>query len=277
VGFDSRALKIYIDGNCWKNPGGPGGTAARVEFPLDWDRADELVDYRGFFDTNNQRMELRACIFAHEWVLENAEDLGIGRVQIFTDSMYVYEGYRWMIGWSQRDYCSSDGRPIKNDPLWRDLMRLRKKLRILVDVYWVQGKSTPATKQVDKDAKAAGLSPAHVDHGFKTGKIGRSKNAVKKGARLYPAAGQVTIFRVYQSVAARRGIELFKVQEFDEGRKDFFNKFDVYVDAAIGCELHRQHCYCVRMNDVPRYPGILEIIEEVDEDAICGVGLVSAP
>ena len=244
---------------------------------MDWDRPDELVDYRGFFETNNQRMELRACIFAHEWVLENAANLGIGRVQIFTDSMYVYDGYRWMIGWSQRDYCSSDGRPIKNDPLWRDLMRVRKKLRVLVEVYWIQGKSTPATRQVDKDTKAAGLRPAYVDHGFKTGKIGRSKNTVKKGAQLYPAAGQVTVFRVYYSVTAKRGIELFKVQEFDQGRKDFFDKFNVYADAAIGCELHRQHCYRVQMNDVPRYPKILEIIEEVDEDAISGVGTVTAP
>jgi len=276
VGFDSRAFKVYIDGNCWKNPGGPGGTAARVEFPLDWDRPDELVDYRGFFETNNQRMELRACIFAHEWVFENAEVLRIHRVQIFTDSMYVYKGYGWMTEWSKRHYCSSEGRPIKNDPLWRDLMRLRKKLRIPVEVKWVQGKSTPATKQVDKDVKAAGLTPSHVDYGFRTGKIGRSKNAVKRGAQLYPAAGQVTILRVYHSVMARRGIELFKVQEFDEGRKDFFDKFDVYVDAAIGCELHRQHCYRVRMNDAPRYPKILEIIEEVDEEAICGVGSVSA-
>jgi ribonuclease HI len=278
VGFDPRALRIYIDGNCWKNPGGPGGTAARVVYPMDWDRPDELVDYRGFFETNNQRMELRACIFAHEWALESADDLGVQRFQVFTDSKYVYDGYSWMLGWSRRDYCSSDGRPIKNDPLWRDLMRLRKKLapRVRIEVCLVAGKSSPIAKQIDKDAKAAGLSPANIDHGFKSGKIGRSKNKVKKATRLYPAAGQVTIIRPYQSVMARKGLELFKIQEFDEVRKDFFEKFEVYAVSTIGCDLHRQHVYRVRMNDLPRFPQVVEIFEElVEADIVAAVVTVS--
>jgi len=134
--FDARALHIYIDGNCWKNLGGPGGTAAPVVYPLDWDRPDELVDYQGFLETNNQRMELRTCIFAHEWALEAAEELGVQRFQVYTDSKHVYDGYSWMLGWSRRDYYSLSGRPIKNDPLWRDLMRLRKKLapRVRIEV-----------------------------------------------------------------------------------------------------------------------------------------------
>jgi aquaporin Z len=34
VSFDLRALKIYIDGSCRKNPGGAGGFAARIEYPF---------------------------------------------------------------------------------------------------------------------------------------------------------------------------------------------------------------------------------------------------
>ena len=277
MSLDFRALKIHIDGNCWDNPGGNGGFAARVEYPMDWDRPDESLDWYGFFETTNQRMELLACIFAHKWALEDVKDIGVQRVQILTDSMYVYQGYGWMIGWSQNDYCNSDGRPIKNDDLWRDLMRLRKKLRIRVEVYWVKGKKGPIAKQVDKDAKAAGLNPSHVDRGFKTGKVGRSKNNVGQSAQLYPAAGQVTIVRVYNSKTARKGIELFQVQEFDETRKDFFDKFDVYVDAVIGVELHRHHCYRVRMNDLPRFPQILEILEEVGESSIVIANVETVP
>jgi ribonuclease HI len=67
VAFDPHAVKIYVDGNCWDNPGGNGGFAVRVEYGSNSDREDRLVEYRGYFETNNNRMELRACIFAHEW------------------------------------------------------------------------------------------------------------------------------------------------------------------------------------------------------------------
>ena len=53
---------------------------------------------------------------------------------------------------------------------------------------WMLHESSPITKQIDKDAKTAGLSPANVDRGFKSGKVGRSRNGVKKAARVYPAA-----------------------------------------------------------------------------------------
>lgn len=265
MAFDPRALQLYIDGNCWDNPGGPGGTAVRVVYPMDWDRPDELVDYRGFIETNNQRMELRACIFAHEWVLESAANLRVQRVQIFTDSKYVYDGYSWMIGWSQRDYCSAYGRPIKSESLWRDLMRLRKKMRIRVEVCLVQGKSSSITKQIDRDAKTAGLSPIFVDRGFQKGKIGRPKNNSKRAAKPFPAGGQTIVIRPYKSDMARRDIQLFKFELWNDREGMFFDKFEAYTSNEIGNELHRQKVFRVRMNDIPRFPQILEILAKFTE------------
>jgi len=34
--FGLRALKIYIDDSCRKNPDGPGSFAARIEYPFEW-------------------------------------------------------------------------------------------------------------------------------------------------------------------------------------------------------------------------------------------------
>jgi ribonuclease HI len=270
VSFDPHSLKIYVDGNCWKNPGGQGGFAARVEYPFDWNREDESVDYRGFFETNNNRMELRACIFAHEWAFDNIDELAVQRIQVFTDSTYVSDGYGWVLRWSQSDYCNSDGRPIKNDDLWKDLMRLRRKLapRIRVEVKLIPGKSTPATKLVDKEAKAAGLAPTETDWGFPKGKIGRSKNKTGKAASLYPAAGQELIVRIYHSGMARRGLQVFKFQVYDDVRKDFFDKFEAYADSSVGDQLHRQNVYRVRMNAVPRFPKILEILAQLQESEL---------
>lgn len=115
-----------------------------------------------------------------------------------------------------------------------------------IEVRLIEGKSNEVTKWVDQKAKAAGRIPTHVDWGFTTGKIGRS-------------------IRIYHSAVARRDIQVFKFQEYDEAKRDFFEKFEAYSEASVGNELHRMHVYRVRMNDLPRYPKILEILEELKE------------
>lgn len=265
--FDLRALKIYIDGSCRKNPGGAGGFAARIEYPFGWDLPDELIDYTGYFETNNNRMELCACVFAHEWILEQGEDVGVQHVQIVTDSKYVFENYPRAAGWSTNGWRNAHGRPLENVDLWKDLLRLRRKLgfRIRVEVKLIAGKSIPITKMVDRDAKAAAALPSRVDRGFRSGKIGRAKSNTGKAAKLFPAAGQEITIRVYQTMTIRREEQKVKFQLYSEQEKDFIEKFVAYADAALGNELHRQHAYIIRMNDVAEYPRILEIVGEVKE------------
>jgi ribonuclease HI len=268
VSFDPHATKIYCDGNCWENPGGAGGFAVRVEYGCNSNLATKIVEYRGFFETNNQRMELRGCIFAHEWAYENLIDMG-GRVLVLTDSEYVYNSYSWAIGWSQNDYCNLDGRPIKNEGLMRELMTVRRKLskRVRVEMRLIPRRSDEGAKEVDRTAKEAGRKPAHVDWGFRKGKIGRPKNNSKGAARRYPAAGQTILIRPYKSDMARKNIQVFKFEVWDELKQMFFDKFEAYCSCEIGNELHRMRVYKIRMNDVPGYPQIIEIIESWSNEA----------
>ena len=263
--FDPHAVKIHIDGNCWENPGGAGGFAVRVDWGCDIDRESGIVEYLGFFETTNQRMELRACIAAHKWAYEHIDELRGRRVMIVTDSMYVYESYSWVIAWAQNDYRSSAGRPIKNEELWKELMTLRRKLGrcVRLDIRLIARRSDEGAKEVDRVAKTAGEMPARVDWGFRSGKVGRSRNNTKKAAKLYPAAGEEVVILIYNSVIARKDVQLFKFQVFDASRGDFFDKFEAYAGPEIGNNLHRGNVYRVRMNDVPRYPQILEIVEEL--------------
>jgi hypothetical protein len=172
-----------------------------------------------------------------------------------------------VLGWSQNDYCNSEGRPIKNEDLWKDLMTLRRKLArsVRMEVKLIPRRSDESAKEVDRLAKAAGKMPSHVDRGFPKGKIGRPKNNSKGAARLYPAAGQTLVIRPYKSDIARRDIQLFKFEVWDEAKGMFFDKFEAYADSAIGNELHRQNIYQIRMNDVPRFPQILEILATLKE------------
>lgn len=270
MSFDLRALKIYIDGSCRRNPGGVGGFAARIEYPFEWNRPDELVDYVGYFETNNNRMELRACVFAHEWIFEQGENLAVQHIQIVTDSKYVFENYHRAPRWSTTRWRNVHGRPLENVDLWKDLLRVRRKLgfRVRIDLKLIAGKSTPITKSVDRDAKAASTLPTETDRGFRSGKIGRSKNNTGKAAKLFPAAGREITIRVYQTTTIRRGEQKIKFQLFSAGANDFVDKFVAYADAALGNDLHRQHVYAVRMNDVPDYPRILEIVGEGKESAV---------
>ncbi len=263
--FDPHALKIYVDGSCAKNPGGPGAFALWLEFPFDWNRADEPLDYVGYFETNSNRMELNACIFAHQWVFEQGEGLGVQRVQVVTDSKYVFDNYNRAVAWSQNTWRNRYERPLDNKDLWKELLSIRRKLRVRVEVEWTKGKRSEILKAVDRSAKNAAALPSCVDRGFRSGKIGRSKNNVKGAARLFPARGQEAIIRIYHSVGVRPGEHKVKFQLYSEQKKDFFDKFMAYVDAGIGTDLHRQHVYLVRMNSITQYPQIEEILGELKE------------
>jgi hypothetical protein len=118
---------------------------------------------------------------------------------------------------------------------------------------------------VDRDAKAASLLPSEVDRGFQAGNVGWSKNNTGAASRMFPAAGDELVIRVYGTRVVRRDEQRVKFQTFCEDTQDFFDKYHAYCDAPIGNALHRQHVYRVRMNDVPQYPRIEEIIEELQE------------
>jgi ribonuclease HI len=263
MSFDPHALKIYIDGSCLRNPGGSGGFAVWVEYPFEWDRADEPLDHCGYFETNTNRMELKACLFAHHWIVSHGYGIGVERVQIITDSLYVSENYRRAVTWSQNGWRTLYGRPVENKDLWKELLCTRRKLRVRVEVVWMKGKTSEILKAVDRSAKNAARIPSRPDLGFRTGKIGRPKSSVKQAARLFPAAGQEAIIRVYYSVAVRPRENKVKFELYSEEKNGFFEKFVAYANMEIGGGLHRHHAYRVRMNSVSQYPQIEEILAEV--------------
>jgi ribonuclease HI len=265
VSFDPHALKIYVDGSCTKNPGGSGGFAAWIEFPFDWNRDDELLDLIGYFETNSIRMELRAAIFAHKWVRDVGVELGVQRFQVVTDSKYVFENYNRAIAWSQSGWRTRHDRPIDNKDLWKEMLSIRRSLRVRVDVQWTKGKRSPILKAVDRSSKEASATPVRSDRGFRAGKIGRSRNSSGQTAKMFPAAGQPLVIRVYQTVPVRRQEQKVKFQTYSEQKKDFFDKFSVYAHAELANNLHRHHVYLVQMNDVPQYPRIEEILAELEE------------
>lgn len=70
-------------------------------------------------DTTNSRMELQAAVFGLESVPAGA------KAALITDAAYVAEGLaRWRVGWEARNWRRSGGGPVRNQDLWRQLIRL---------------------------------------------------------------------------------------------------------------------------------------------------------
>lgn len=129
-----RRVRIWTDGCCLVNPGGPGGWAFVVESggPTIHEASG------GEPSTTNNRMEMLAVIEALRWMPAS------GRFEIVSDSTYVVKGAsQWMRGWKRRGWRKKGlgGALIKNADLWQTLDALVHGLpaAVQVDFRWVKG------------------------------------------------------------------------------------------------------------------------------------------
>lgn len=125
---DLKGTVVFTDGSCLGNPG-PGGYG--VVILVDGKEADELSG--GYRRTTNNRMEMMAVIKALAF-LQSAK----GEIRLFSDSSYLVNGLTkgWVKGWQKRDWHKSDGQPVANVDLWKQLVTL---VDSRVKVAWVKG------------------------------------------------------------------------------------------------------------------------------------------
>ena len=159
-----------------------------------------------------------------------------------------------------------------NADLWKDLLRLRRKIggRPRVEMVQIPRRSSKIAQEVDNDAKAAARFPTCVDSGFKPGKVGRTRNSNRKAARPFPASGQELIILVYKTQVARRGMQIVRFQTYSAEKRAFFDKFWAEAGNEIGNSLHRGNAFLVRMNDSADCPRVLEIIATVEKADLTG-------
>jgi ribonuclease HI len=150
--LDPRAICIYTDGSCYKNPGGDSGCAAIVHFPEHLNLCDaQIVDF-GCDESSINRMELMACVEALKWVCDSAPWRDVTRVLAVTDSLYVSENVMRAQGWKKMGWRNVHGEWKFNSDLWDRLLKLRAKtarLGLRVDLVWQKGKRTELGKKAD--------------------------------------------------------------------------------------------------------------------------------
>ena len=126
---ERQQFQIWTDGACRGNPG-PGGWGYISRSAS----GDESAQCDAEQQTTNNRMELMA-------VIEALRSLpGSSQVQLFSDSQYVIKGMKeWIVGWQRRGWRKSDGKPVVNDDLWKQLIEIAALHEIQWE--WVRGHS----------------------------------------------------------------------------------------------------------------------------------------
>lgn len=142
-GFMKKVI-IYTDGACSGNPG-PGGWAALLMYG---EHSMELSGYEAH--TTNNRMELMAPIRALSKLNMPCE------VELYSDSSYLINAFTqgWLVNWQRRNWVKSDKKPVENQDLWQELL----KLSAIHSVKWIKVRGhadNPMNNRCDELARAA--------------------------------------------------------------------------------------------------------------------------
>ena len=130
-------VDIWTDGACKGNPG-PGGWGALLR-----SGHTEKTLHGGELQTTNNRMEMMAVLEALRALKRPC------RIDLHVDSQYVMKGINeWIHGWRRRNWRKSDGKPVLNEDLWRQLDT--EVSRHTVAWHWVKGHAgDPGNERAD--------------------------------------------------------------------------------------------------------------------------------
>ena len=136
-------VHIYTDGACKGNPG-PGGWGAILHYN---GNMKEINGYES--NTTNNIMELTAVIKAINSLNRPCT------IIITTDSTYVKNGItKWIHKWKNKNWITSQKKPVKNKKLWQELDEAIKQHEITWE--WVKGHSGhPQNEKADALANEA--------------------------------------------------------------------------------------------------------------------------
>ncbi|MGU4363209.1 ribonuclease HI, partial [Escherichia coli] len=148
-----KTVKIFSDGSCLKNPGGPGGYGIVLQY-----RGEEREFSDGFHSTTNNRMEMMGALIGLERLKYPCN------VILYSDSQYLKNGMtQWMKWWKRNGWMTSDKKPVKNVDLWKRLDEAASRHNVRWK--WVKGHAGHRENEIcDRLAKIAAFSAADTPH-----------------------------------------------------------------------------------------------------------------
>lgn len=128
-------IRIYTDGSCLSNPGGPGGFGAVVLLP---DGREIRLSGREDSTTNN-RMELMAALSALDYLGKEKLAEGILEITVFTDSRYLRDIFEkgWIYRWTKNGWKTAEDKDVQNKDLLEILDWLVSSMPVRFT--WIRG------------------------------------------------------------------------------------------------------------------------------------------
>lgn len=265
-----NTVVIYTDGSqkpkprrggigivlCWTND--DGNEEERWESPL---------GYRG---VTIPQMELKAVIEGLKLLFKKPPIVPprlYRKVRVFCDANYVVENYgRAKFQWSQNKWRNRDGAPIENGDLWRELLKIEKKLGMRVEILKVEAHSSNRHNQkADQLAKAS--AEMAQEPPLVPGRVRRKRSSKRLRKGTVPFEGQEITIHVHKGELMRpQGINQFEFSVRSPG--PLFEEVGL-ATARPEIYIREGHTYRVRLNEDEGNPEIVEVLLEVvegDED-----------
>lgn len=258
-----NALNIYADGSSYSQPRRGGIGIRYVTIDEAGNEVAQNAELAGHEGATNNEMELLACIKALEGATDHPSYHAVGRVYVFTDSMYVKSNVnRAKFEWPKLRWRNRDGRPIENAELWKDLVRILRRISKRVEFEWVKGHAKDAhNKAVDKLAKQS--AKGVLKKPLKVVSVRRKTSALSLERGSVPMKGQTISIRIITDTYMRVQ-RLYKYKyEVLAGAAVCSGKIDLIFHESEMC-LRAGHHYEVRVNREAKNPRIVEVLHELD-------------
>lgn len=258
---------IYTDGSQKPNPR-RGGIGIVLCWTNDEGHEDEHWDsppgYRG---VTIPQMELKAVIEGLKLLLKMPPIVPphlYRKVRVYCDANYVVENHdRAKFQWSQNKWRNRDDKPIENGDLWRELIKVEKKLGMRVEIWKVEAHSTNRHNQkADQLAKASAEMP--LGPPLVPGRVRRKQGAKRLRKGTVPFEGQEITIHVHKGEL----MQPQRVNQFEFTVRTPGPLFEEVGLATAATEIYIRegHTYRVRLNDDEGNPEIVEVLLEVIED-----------
>lgn len=128
----ASCILAYTDGSCGPQKG--GACAVILLRYIDGEETKRAPFTDGAIGTTNIRMEMMGVITALKQIKRD-EPLPI---VIRTDNQMLAKGWsEWLPGWIAKDWRKADGKPVENQDLWQEILRLADGLSVKIE--WVRG------------------------------------------------------------------------------------------------------------------------------------------
>lgn len=220
----------------------------------------------GYRGVTIPQMELKAAIEGVKLLLKKPPIIPphlYRKVRIYADANYVVENHdRAKFQWSQNKWRNRAGAPIENGELWRELIKVEKKLGLRVEVMKVEGHGkNPHNQRADQLAKSSAEMPQKPPLVPSLVRRKQSKKRLRKGT--VPFEGQEITIHVHKG-------ELMRPQRVNQFEFTVRTPGPLFEEVGLATAdpniyIREGHAYRVRLNDDEANPEIVEVLMEVIE------------